>query len=557
MRFEGFARYALLGVLLLAGFLRLYQLSSNPPGLTWDEASLGYNAYSILKTGKDEYGNVFPLSIRSFDDYKPPVYVYFSVPFIALFGLNEFSVRFLSALAGWATVLATYFLVYELITSWRFIPQRKFQTHVSLIPLVSAFLVAISPWHLQFSRAAFEGNVGLFFLTAGIVGLIKGLNKPAVFLAGTMLLVFSMYSYHSFRVVTPLVVGMFSILFWKDIQKNLKMISIGAVLGILLTIPIILSFIMQSGAESRLSMVTIFSGHELLRNSIERLEYDRSQGDWLGVLIHNRRIEYLRIAAKGYLDHWDPLFLFIRGDGGRHHHASDAGMLYLWELPFILIGVITLLFVRSKLNILLLFWLLVAPIPSAITTGTPHAVRAIAMIPILHVLTAIGLVRVMIWIRQMKKRTVQATLMVGIGGIVFMNVMYYFHQYYVHTPVEYGDFWQSANRELFEKLRMIEHRYEKIVITYHYDQPYIYYLFFNKIDPSWYQNNWDTYQTGAVDRMYRRIGRYEFRNISWAVDKSLTSTLLVAAPEEIPKNTIAIDTVRFLNGEVAFYLINR
>src|SRR5688572_17254454 len=90
----------LLTVVILAAVLRLWNLSSNPPSLTWDEASLGYNAYSLLQTGKDEYGRLFPLNLKSFGDYKPAVYSYLIIPFIVVFGLNEWAIRLPSAIAG-------------------------------------------------------------------------------------------------------------------------------------------------------------------------------------------------------------------------------------------------------------------------------------------------------------------------------------------------------------------------------------------------------------------------------------------------------------------------
>src|SRR3989344_1327591 len=105
----------LLAIIILAVVLRFYKLGTTPPSLYWDEVSLGYNAYSILKTGFDEHHHFLPLTnFAAFGDYKPPGYIYATVPSIALFGLNEFAVRFPSALAGTLTVLVTYFLVVEL-----------------------------------------------------------------------------------------------------------------------------------------------------------------------------------------------------------------------------------------------------------------------------------------------------------------------------------------------------------------------------------------------------------------------------------------------------------
>src|SRR3989344_1223720 len=92
------SRYVLFLIILLAFFLRIYKLGSVPPSLYWDEASLGYNAYSILKTARDEHGKFLPLTnFAAFGDYKPPGYIYAAVPSIAIFGLNEFAIRFPSA----------------------------------------------------------------------------------------------------------------------------------------------------------------------------------------------------------------------------------------------------------------------------------------------------------------------------------------------------------------------------------------------------------------------------------------------------------------------------
>ena len=42
-------------ILLLAFILRFYRLDTYPL-LNPDEAAIGYNAYSLLQTGKDEHG---------------------------------------------------------------------------------------------------------------------------------------------------------------------------------------------------------------------------------------------------------------------------------------------------------------------------------------------------------------------------------------------------------------------------------------------------------------------------------------------------------------------
>src|SRR3989344_1238336 len=103
-------KYFLFLILTFASILRLWNLGGNPPHLTPDEAAVGYNAYSILKTGRDEYGEFLPIIFKSFGDYKPGLYVYLTVPSVAILGLNEFAARLPSAFFG----IISVFLIYEI-----------------------------------------------------------------------------------------------------------------------------------------------------------------------------------------------------------------------------------------------------------------------------------------------------------------------------------------------------------------------------------------------------------------------------------------------------------
>ena len=162
----------LLGIIIFVAIvLRFWQLGNIPPSPDWDEASLGYNAYSIMATGRDEYGKFLPVILRSFDDYKPGLYAYLIIPFIKLIDLNIIAVRLPSAIFGVLAVIGTYFLVKELFK----------KTHLSLrypasnVALLTSLLLALSPWHLQFSRIAFEAQVGLSLNIFSILFFVKGL----------------------------------------------------------------------------------------------------------------------------------------------------------------------------------------------------------------------------------------------------------------------------------------------------------------------------------------------------------------------------------------------
>jgi len=194
-------------------------LDINPPHLTPDEAALGYNAYSILKTGRDEYGELFPVIFKSFGDFKPGLYVYATVPFVAVFGLNEWAVRLPSALAG---IIAVW-LIYKIILL--LFAEQKSQlptTNYHLLASVSAAMLAVSPWHIHFSRGAWEVNLALTLTLTGIYFFLKSrlniryLMPASIFFASTLI------AYQGAKLSTLIVLVILGLVFWKEIFVWLK-----------------------------------------------------------------------------------------------------------------------------------------------------------------------------------------------------------------------------------------------------------------------------------------------------------------------------------------------
>jgi 4-amino-4-deoxy-L-arabinose transferase-like glycosyltransferase len=540
--------WLLIGVIFVGAFLRLYQLGANPPSIDWDEASIGYNAYSILKTGADEYGNKFPIAFRSFDDYKPPVYVYLTVPSVALFGLNEFAVRLPAALIGTAAVVVVYFLVKEILINW----DKKMREWVAL---VSAFFLAISPWHLQFSRAAFEGNVGMFFLILSLLFFLKAIRNKYLYLPFAASFVLSIYSYHSFRLINPILLLVLLALFYKQLIKQKIIVVISLIMIVVFSAATYLSFFSSIGSGARLSMVTVFSDPALQMKSAINVEIAKKNNDIVGEILNNRRLIFIPTIVKGYFDHFNFDFLFLHGDGGVQHHAYNMGMLYLWDFLFILLGILYLLRKNDRRIWLLFILFFLAPVPAAITTGTPHPVRAIAMIPAFQIFSAVGFVFILSMLLKNKNRLVGGIAVLIIVACLIFNIKYYLESYYIATPVKYGYFWQYGYKEALSYVKDNESKCKNIVMTYEYDQPYIYYLFYNKINPSWYQKNWDYNNNGMVDRFKRVIGKYTFINIDYAKDVVIPDTLLIGTPKEIPENAKVAKTIRFPDGRIAFKIV--
>jgi 4-amino-4-deoxy-L-arabinose transferase-like glycosyltransferase len=134
-------------IFTIALLTRVVFLDKYPPSLNWDEISHGYNAYSLVNTGKDQWSVSWPkFNFRAYGDYPTVANLYLTIPFIKLFGLNSLSVRLPSAIFGLIFVVLTYFLGLLIF-------KNKY------LSLLLMFLVAISPWTLFPSRAVFQSTI--------------------------------------------------------------------------------------------------------------------------------------------------------------------------------------------------------------------------------------------------------------------------------------------------------------------------------------------------------------------------------------------------------------
>lgn len=536
-------KFILLLIVILAFILRFFQLGNNPSSLDWDEASLGYNAYSIIKTGKDEYGNFLPLSIRSFNDYKPPLYTYLTTIPVAIFGLNEFSLRSTSAFLGLLTVVVSGLLIKELFP----LLSKKFYLYFLLF-------FAVSPWHLQFSRIAFEANVAQFFFVSGIYLLLKGLRQGIFLIYSLLLFAMSMYAYHSPRLVVPALLILASFIYFRIFRSKIIYLIFGFVLFSITIYPLIKE--VRSSTSARFSAVSVINPDEKLGLSIKKMEEDLFRGDTLGRYMHNRRIVYAREILGGYLDHFNFDFLFLTGDAPGRHHAAGMGMLYYIDFPFIVIGLVYLLNRVKHDSVKFLFaWFIAAPIASSLTSGTPHAVRALLYLPTFQIFSALGFMELINWWNSTLKGSLVKIGVFLTFSLFIFNFFYYLHMYYVHTPIEFASWWQYGYKQAVAVSRDFESEVDKIIVTYRYDQPYIYFLFFNKTDPSWYQKNWGG---GEIMRSFRSFAKYEFRNIDWEKDKNLTNVLFIGTPSEIPANAQGLmGVINFPDGTNAFRIVRK
>ncbi len=524
--------------------MRLLALNNFPAGLNADEAAIGYNAYSLLQTGKDEYGQSFPLTFKSFGDYKPGLYFYLVMPFIKILGLNEWAVRLSSAILGILTVYLIFLLAKEIFQSEK-------------IGLWSALLLAISPWHLHFSRGGWETNVATFFMTLGIFLFIKGLKNYSLIFISLISFLLSMYAYQSPRLIVP-IIGLFLLIFYhrplievvrpllKDKLKSILVVS----LLLILVIPLAGQFISGTGS-ARYSGLTFLSDPGLI-SRIQQLrgEHDNS-GSILAVSLHNKLTAFASAFLGHYLDHFNGNFLFINGDPLIRNKVPEVGQFYLVEFLFLVMGIIYLIKKQFEHKKILLIWILVAPLASAMTYQTPHALRALNLVIPLTLIMGLGVTELISWLKGKWR--------ILLGGVILIAVtfefIHYLESYYVVYPKRYPLSWEYGFKEMVQKLNKYEGSYKKVVITDRYDQPYILVLFYKQYDPSKYQpqaklSPRDQFNFGTI----RAFDKYEFRE---PMENELNSpnTLFVMSGEKAPKNVKILDQVDFPNKEKAFVFI--
>lgn len=538
----------LLLVLGLAFFLRIYKVTAVPPSLNWDEVSIGYNAYSILKTGRDEWGKFLPLHFESYGEYKLPAQIYASIPGIAVFGLNPFGVRITPVLYGTLTVLLLFFLSQELF-------KNKY------ISLLSALLLAISPWHIQLTRASFESSFSVFWVVMGIWFLIKGLKGNKYWwIVSVVPYAISVYTYNSARVFAPLFIFVVGLTYIKYFLKNLRTTFLAILLFMVMMVPLI-PFIRSGEATARFKLVSIVDEQGLVPRINERRGLSKLPPP-LPKLIHNKVTYISYYFVRNYFEHFTPSFLFISGAPHVQHNVQGMGELYKFQAPFFLIGLYLLIKRREKYRWILIIWLLIAFIPVAITRDSiPNALRTAIAIPFYQIIFAYGLISTLNLIKNLRYRYLLAGLVILVGLIEFGS---YLDNYYRVYPIKYSKDWQYGNKEVVEYIKANYNSYDLIVYTRYYGEPHMFTLFYLNYPPDNYIYNPNLVRFKANDWVWvTNFDKFYFPNLS---DKGTgyadiekenpgKKILFIGRDVDFPNNIQRLAMINFLNGDRAFDIV--
>lgn len=520
-------------ILIFAIFIRLFQLNKFPVSLNWDEISHGYNAFSVLETGKDQWGTTPIFNFRAYGDYPTTLNLYLTIPFIKIFGLNEWSTRLPNALCGILIVIFSYLITESLF-------KKK------TISLMTMFLAAISPWTFFTSRAVYQSTVAQAFLLIGIYFLINFLfNKKHTLFISLFFLNLSMYAYHNTRIFVPIFLFIVFIIFFQQFKKSFPAL----ILGCLLFIPVLLS-LFNSESRARSAWVSVLNPTAI--NIINENRRVFSGSPLLAKIIYNKVTYTVPLLVKNTINLFNPLPLFFQGSKQYQFNVVNHGLLFLITLPFFYYGLFIFI-KKSKTDnkyLFLLLWYLIGLIPSIITTGDFPTLRLFLIIPLPFIAIALSTET---FLKTYKNITVYYLLIT----VYLFSFGYYLHIYTTSYTKNYSQSWQYGYKEISQYVKENYHQYDQIIITKKYGEPHEFLLFYLKYDPALYQKNAKTdyhsawYWVDSFDK-FKFINDWEIKEKTQDIS---TSTLLITSPKNYNSNVEIIETINFLDNTPAFDIV--
>jgi 4-amino-4-deoxy-L-arabinose transferase-like glycosyltransferase len=501
----------LITILVLVSILVRFWSIDSYPALNPDEAALGYNAYSLLLTGRDEHGASWPLHFKSFGDFKPGGYVYLDLPFIAIFGLNTLAVRLPNLLLSLVGLFFFYRLLVLLTKNLSF-------------AYMATLLLSLSPWHIHFSRGAWESGSALSLIIIGTYFFYSYLNSRRLSRLLLFVLIFSLslYLYHSARIVAPLLAVAYFIIYLKSLIKNSKNLVISLILGIFLVTPVLISFV-NSGGAARFGGVGFTADPGPRSRSEELLNHHVTTLSLTDRVLHNYRLEYGLAWLDHYLSHFNFNFLFLLGDEVPRSKVPQVGQLLLVTLPFFILGLFRLTKFPALFP-LIICWQLISPLAASLTFQSPSALRALPLVVPLTLIVALGVYSLF----ELKSKLIVIPLLF----LFIINFIYYLDAYFRHYQQRYPFSWNMGTKELVSYLKPQISQYQNVYITNVYDQPYILYLFFSqyplpRLQPNIQLTPPDKFGFSTVDQ----IDNITFHVPPW--DQIPPFSLVVAAPSEL------------------------
>lgn len=473
----------LLSIILIGLILRVLFVNSSPP-LYGDELTIVLDAYSLLKTGHDQLGNFLPLTFQM-GAGRPAGYVYFSIPFVAVFGPTALGVRGLSLLSGIGIILIIFFLTKKLFSE--------------KVGLVAAGILAVSPWDIALSRGGFEAHFALFLALLGVYSFIKAKEKPKLYTLSALSYGLTLHTYPTYKLSLLLFLPL---LFWFQGRKvtSKKYFFIGLIiLFILGGLSLSQSFI--GGSETRFTNINVLSKPELKSTIEEKINFERTitqLPNSIAKYFHNKPVEYIKVLTENYLQNFSADFLFIHGDRNPRHNMATIGEFYLVESILILIGLVSFWQKKKRIILFIILWIVLVPVPTAII-DLPHALRSSFMLPPVIILSSLGLITLI----NSKNR-----LLIPVAIIFLIQLTFFLQKLYFLAPIEYNSFWSYPAKLASMYAQDNKEDYKYVILSDKIDNIEFAYPVYAQVDPrivisqNKTKNNLGDYQFKKFNNVY-------------------------------------------------------
>lgn len=459
---------AFLLIVLVGSYFRLNQLSTLPISLFGDEVDVGYQAWSLATTGRDYMGHFLPTYAQSLSEWRAPLVMYLTAPFVGILGPSNFTVRFPIAILGIASIVLIFFVSRELFKR-------------NSVALLCAALLSITPWHIHYSRASFEVVPLTFLILLGTYLFLK--NKVTISLVPFIL---CFYTYSTAMVFIPLFVGGLIAIYRPKI--NLKKQWWQLALVSILLIPIVTNLLFGH-SSSRFNSISIFNDPKMIDGLITQRTAPWVERNFTERFFQNKYFGVATSFFNNYLNAFSPDFLFLKGDQYFRHSAGKVGEL-LW--PTILLfgsGVFIILQnIKQKENKLLVWWLLISPLASSLTqSGENHATRLFLMTIPLTLISSLGVVM----LEKLKLNHKKIVVLIMSILIVF-SFANYWNRYSHHYRFESANFWNYGYEQVFTELKNKTSEFDKVYINNTHQPSLLPFLFYTMYPPVQFQSNFTT-----------------------------------------------------------------
>lgn len=456
-------------IVLVAAFLRFYQITTNPKAMYGDGLTLVYDAYSILKTGHDQKGNFLPL-VFPLGGGRPGGYIYTSVPFVAIFGPTALASRMISVLSGIGIVFLLYLLGREMFSEE--------------IGLSLAAMAAINPWELSLSRGPFESHFALFLTLLGFYCFFRGLKQKYWLIGFGLSFTLAAQTYSTYRLIIPLFTIL--LLFWSKkksmldhIRKPLLIFSLiiitaSTILGLYQTV--------SRGREDRFDIINVFKDPTLRSTISQKIKAERlldSLSPTISHALHTPQMEIAGVLVENYVSNFLPNFLFLHGDGQVRHNPAEMGGFFWVDILLIAIGIVYLSKTDKKLLGLLLGWILIAPIPTSLV-GSAHALRSSFLLPPILVFSGLGLYNLWGARRKARLQLVLTVLTVSF----FIQFIYFLDRFYFVAPQKDARAWSYPAKEAVTLALKNQQKFDYLILSNDIDNMEFAYPVYAKLNPN-------------------------------------------------------------------------